>query len=347
MRPDRRPARRASRPRIAALLLAYLALLGWSGTTVLGSTSGPTVSVMCSTIEDLCRAWADDFTARTGIAVSTVRLSTGEALTRLSRPGGAGDFDVWHGGTSFAFETAHERGLLAPYDSPEAAAVPAELRDPGGAWTGVYLGVMGFCSNTAVLERLGAEVPTSWDDLLDPALARQVSAPNPSTSGSGYSLVWATWLREGSRDATIDYLTALDDQVLQYTNSGLSPARVAGRGEAAVALTFSQHCVKAHDEGYGELVVSYPDDGTSYEVGGVALLAGAPHGDEARWYVDFAVSRRAQALGASTHSSQLPTRPDVRADPRLGGDALLLPGTPAQAAAARPALMAAVEEALR
>lgn len=304
--------------------LLYLALMGWSAGVLLGGGARRSISVLCSTIEALCVEWASAFTAESGVGVRMVRLSSGEALARLSRPGGTEDFDVWHGGPSDTYAIARDRGLLAVYRSPETARVPDAYRDPGGSWTGVYVGVLGFCSNRQALERLGAPVPGSWDDLLNPALRGHVSSPNPATSGTGYTIAWTQRVRLGSEDAALGYLAELDRNVLQYTTSGMAPARVAGRGEAAVALTFSQHCVQAVDEGHADLVVSYPREGTGVEVGSVALLAGAASSADARRYVDFAISRRAQELGARPPTAQLPTRDDVAADARLAGMPRLL-----------------------
>lgn len=331
-------ARRRLRVTLAAAAV-YLGLMGWSGGVLGGGVSSRSISVLCSTVEALCLEWAAAFTAESGVRVRVVRLSSGEALARLSRSAGEEAFDVWHGGPSDAYASARDRGLLAPYASPEAAGVPAVHRDPGGAWTGVYIGVLGFCSNQEVLARLGVPVPTSWDDLLSPRLQGQVSLPNPATSGTGYTIAWTQVLRLGGEDAAVAYLERLHRNVLQYTTSGMAPARVAGRGEAAVAVTFAQHCVQTFDEGHRDVVVSYPREGTGAEVGSVALLAGSADSADARRYVDFAVSRRAQQVGALPPRGQLPTREDVTADPRLAVTTPVLASTAEAAAAAKAHLL--------
>lgn len=325
----------------------YVSLLAW-GVTNLANTSGHrSISVLCSSIEDLCRAWADGFTRKSGIDVVVVRLSTGEALARLTRPEGGHEFDVWHGGPADAYVTAAERGLLAAYRSPEAAAVAEQYRDPDGKWTGVYVGVLGFCSNRLVLDRLGLAAPASWDDLLAPQLTNQISAPNPLSSGTGYTTVWTQHVRLGADDKAFDYLKRLDANVLQYTNSGLAPAGIVARGEAAVSITFSQHCLRAIDQGSEQLVVSYPAEGTGFEIGSVAVLQDARDPDAARRYVDYAISTYGQLTGAGAWPAQLPTRADLVADPRLGADANILDYTPQEAAAARERLADLARSELR
>ncbi|MFT3861585.1 ABC transporter substrate-binding protein [Micropruina sp.] len=331
------PRRRRVRSLLALVL--YLSLVAGSLAALLSTAGDRSITVLCSSIEQLCRDWANGFSARTGIEVTMIRLSTGEALTRLSTTEGRREFDVWHGGPADSYVLAAQRGLLAPYRSPEADAVPERYRDPDSHWTGVYLGVLGFCSDTRALQRLGARLPSSWEDLLQPALSRQVSAPNPLRSGTGYTLVFTQRVRLGSDQAALDFLTRLDANVLQYTASGLAPAGIAARGEAAVGIGFTQHCTAAIDGGNSHLVISYPADGTGYEVGSVAVLAGTDDAEAAHRYVDYAVSREGQLAGGGAWAAQLPTRADVPADPRLGADAVLLEYTPQQAAQAREQLL--------
>lgn len=186
---------------------------------------------------------------------------------------------------------AASRGLLTPYVSPEAGAIPAEYRDADGHWTGTYLGVLGFCSNRGLLARLGVPVPESWDDLADPRLHGMVSAPNPVTSGTGYVWLRTQVLRLGQERA-FAFVRDLDANVRQYT------------------------------------------------------LAGARAPAAARSYVDWALSRGAQAGEPGRPVDQLPTRRDVVADPRLGGGRWF-PSDPGEAAQDRDALIERFQREVR
>ena len=54
------------------------------------------------------------------------------------------------------------------YKSPTRNMLKKQFQDSDGYWTGIYMGALGFCSNTNELKRLGLRAPTSWNDLLDP-----------------------------------------------------------------------------------------------------------------------------------------------------------------------------------
>lgn len=64
---------------------------------------------------------------------------------------------------------AKQKGLTTPYQSP-AAAMPEQFRDSEWYLSGIYAGPLAFESNVTQIECYGLEIPTSRQDLLDPAL---------------------------------------------------------------------------------------------------------------------------------------------------------------------------------
>ena len=276
-----------------------------------------TLTVLCTPQEDWCQVMVAAFQEETGIETSYVRLSSGEAVARLSAGASDPEFSVWWGGPADGFVAANEEGLIEPYDSPNAAAIADEQKGPDGIWTGVYVGALGFCSNTQVLGDLGVDVPDSWDDLLDPALEGQVAMAHPASSGTAYTAFYTQVLRLGGEDEAMEYMQELHPNILQYTSSGAAPAEMAGRGEVAVSVVFSHDCVRNIDAGFSDLEVSFPSEGTGYEIGGVALIANAPEPNAAKAWIDWSLTAEAQELGAAEAASfQLPTHPDAAVDER-------------------------------
>jgi iron(III) transport system substrate-binding protein len=257
------------------------------------------------------------FEEQFGVDTDYVRLSSGEALARLRAAASAPEFSVWWGGPADGFVAAGAEDLLEPYVSPNAATIADEQKDPDGVWTGVYVGALGFCSNTGLLEELGVDAPTSWDDLLDPALRGQVAIAHPASSGTAYTALYTQVIRLGGEDQAIEYMTQLHPNILQYTSSGAAPAEMAGRGEVAVSVVFSHDCVRNIDAGFSDLEVSFPEEGTGYEIGGVGLIANAPQPSAAKAWIDWSLEAATQEIGAAEAASfQLPTNPDAAVDER-------------------------------
>ncbi|MBB5874170.1 iron(III) transport system substrate-binding protein [Allocatelliglobosispora scoriae] len=305
---------------IAVTALVALAATGCAREAAAPGTTkdGGVVHVVCGATEDWCAATTKKFTETSGLKADFVRLSSGEALARIKAGKGNAEFDVWYGGPADGFSAANEGGFLEPYVSPNAAKIPAKYKDANGAWTGVYVGALGFCSNTKLLQEKGMEVPKSWADLLNPKLAKDIGIAHPSTSGTAYTALWTqVQLAGGSEDKALDYMRKLHPNVLQYTKSGAAPAQMTARGEVAVGVIFSHDCIATKEAGFPGLEVSFPSEGTGYETGGVALIQGAKNPVSGKKFVDWALTKEAQEVGPTAKAYQFPTNPDAKVSDKV------------------------------
>jgi iron(III) transport system substrate-binding protein len=270
------------------------------------------LEVLCTVEESWCRVMVAAFEDETGIETTFERLGSGEALTALRDSKANPTFSVWWGGSADGYVAAKAEGLLATYKSPNAGSVPAASKDADGAWTGVYAGALGFCSNRAELTKLGLNPPASWQELLNPALKGRVSIAHPATSGTAYTALWTLLtLNRFDEAATFAYLTALNGTVGEYTRSGAAPAGLAGSGTAAVAIVFAHDCAAAIDGGARDLVLTFPREGTGFETGATALIAGAPNPEAGKKWIDWVLTADAQELGVQAKAYQLPLNPEA------------------------------------
>lgn len=276
-----------------------------------------TLNVLCTPQESWCVAMTQAFQAKTGITTKFIRLSSGEALTRLIASKNNPEFDVWTGGPNDSHISGRIQGVLDTYKSPTRKMLKKQFQDSDGYWTGIYMGALGFCSNTNELKRIGLRAPTSWNDLLDPKYKGNIMMAHPGTSGTAYTTLWSQVLRLGSQDAAIAYMKDLNKNILSYTRSGAGPTGPLGRGEVATGLVFSHDCTAAKLRG-NPVVVSFPKEGTGFEIGGIALVKGARNSEAAKAYIDFSLSAEAQNLGpAKAESFQILTNPNGKYDQRM------------------------------
>jgi len=292
-----------------------------------------TLTVLCTPQEDWCVAMTQAFQEETGIETSYVRMSSGESLARIRATQDDPEFSVWWGGPADAFIAAYEEGLIEPYEPELASVLPENAVGEDHSWHGIYMGAIGFCSNVELLEELGVEPPTSWEDLLNPALKSNIAMAHPATSGTAFTTFWtivtlkadeleaeeegAGYDEEGmpteaAIDAAFEYFAQLHQNILQYTRSGAAPGQMAATGQIAVAIIFAHDCVKLQVEGFEDIVVNtFPEEGTGYEIGGMALIKNAPEPEAAKRWIEWALTPEAQAIGATVNSLQLPTNPDT------------------------------------
>ncbi len=267
------------------------------------------LNVLCTPQPEWCEGMKVEFEkAHPDITVNFVRMSSGESLTRLRNERENPQFDIWWGGPVDSFIAAKQEGLLEPYDSPNLAAIkdPNLMKDPDNAWAGIYVGSLGFATNENWLaENPGVEPPRSWDDLLKPEFEGQIMVAHPSSSGTSYTAL-CTILQLKGEEAGWDYLNDYASQVLQFTKSGSAPGRFVGQGEAAVGIVFS-HDIVANIEDGMPLVLTFPEEGTGYEIGGMGIIKDAKHPDAAQKWFDWALEPTTQEMGPKYAAYQAPT----------------------------------------
>jgi iron(III) transport system substrate-binding protein len=292
-----------------AVLLVFSMLLSACQAAATEEVKDTELNVLCTPQEQWCQGMKQEFETKYGITVNYVRLSSGEALARVQAEKDNPTFDIWWGGPIDSFVAAKEAGVLEPYASPNLKNLlkPDLYKDAENYWAGIYVGTLGFATNTDWLAaHPEASAPESWDDLLKPEFKGLVMIAHPSTSGTAYTAI-STVLQIRGEQAGWEYLKKFAGQVSQYTKSGAAPAKFVGQGEAAVAVVFSHDIVNEIDNNKLPLKLTFPKEGTGYEIGGMGILKGAKHPQAAKLWFDWALTPEAQALGPKYAAYQAPT----------------------------------------
>ncbi|HET6948337.1 MAG TPA: ABC transporter substrate-binding protein [bacterium] len=287
---------------VLVVLALIVASLG-----VASAAPGGKVTVLCSPNLAWCDAVKADFPKATGIAFEYIRLSSGEALARLRAERQNPSLDVWFGGTGDPHIVANEEGLTE-FVRPRAwNDLRPEFREAvAGKYIPLYAGILGWAINDRLLKEKNLPVPTSWKDLADPRYRGLIAYPNPSTSGTGYTMV-ATLVQLFGEQQAFDLLKAIHKNVAQYTRSGAAPGELTGRGEVAIGITFIHDAVDQVLKGFP---ISYnaPRDGTGYEIGGLSLVKGTLNRANALAFIEWALTPNAQRIAAEQGQSyQIPS----------------------------------------
>lgn len=261
-------------------------------------------------VEQQALVIAQEFEKDTGIKVNFVRMSGGETLGRIRAEKQSPKASVWYGGPADTFIAAKKEGLLEGYKSPNAAKIPDKFKDSEGYWTGIYQGYLGFVLDRRFFDERSLPIPKTWEDLLKPEFKGQIIAGNPGSSGTAYTILSTLVQLKGEEEA-LKYMAKLHKQVKQYTKAGEAPARSAALGEAAVGITFIHNGIRLIKEGYTNVALSVPEEGTGYEVGAVGIIKGAPEMDAAKIFVDWCLTKKVQELGQKNGSYQFLTNPEA------------------------------------
>ncbi len=205
-----------------------------------------------------------------------------------------------------------EDGLLAEYDSPSAAEIPAEFRDPGHHWTGFAARARVFIVNTKLADP--TQIKSMWD-LFDPKWKGQVALARP-LAGTTNTHMTALYLALGEDEARRYVETAAElaaDGSLNLATGNAHVMRLVREGHAAFGWTDTDDFNVALQGGYPVAAV-YPDRGgvgTLLIPNAVCILESAPHADAARRFVDWILRPEIEAELARSRAAQVPVRASV------------------------------------
>lgn len=229
------------------------------------------------------------FQQQYGVDVTCLDMSSGEALERIRAESENPQGDVLFGTTNLSHVNLAADDLTEPYQGVGWNALPdGPLKDPEGYWTGFYYGVIGFACSPDRLAELGAECPSSWQDLLDPVFEGEIVIASPAASGTAYTVLSGLAELYGV-DEAFEYWAQLDANIAQYTESGSAPGALAAQGEYAVGISFVHDIQVQQDQGL-PVEIGFPEEGSPYEIGGISIIRGAKNADAARAWVDYVFS---------------------------------------------------------
>ena len=248
------------------------------------------LTVYGSCEEEYLAAACKNFEKMYGIKTVYQRLSTSEVYTKIKEENGKPSGDVWFGGTTDPYNEAVADGLLEAYDAKNASHLLKDTyKDPGNNWFGIYKGILGFMVNNEELERLKIEAPKTWDDLTKPEYKGLIMLSNPNTAGTA-KLVINTMVQMKGHDEAMEYFKKLDQNIAQYTKSGSGPSKMVGPGECVIGVGFLHDGIYQILQGYDNIGLVVPEDGTSYEIGATAIFKGAAHPNAAKLWIEYALS---------------------------------------------------------
>jgi iron(III) transport system substrate-binding protein len=277
------------------------------------------LNMLCAPAADWCEAIAAGFTRDTGIRVNMTRKSAGEILAQVTAESQNPRTDVWFGGSAETHITAAQRNLLQTYSSPNMAQLHdwavAAHRMAQQNCVGVSSGAIGIAFNTELMRRKNLPIPRSWEDLLNPAYRGEVQLPNPNSSGTAYTII-AGLVQLWDEDRAFDYLRRLNANVNAYTRSGAAPMQAVARGETALAVSFNMEVASMRQAGF-PIEITYPSEGTSYEVACLSIIRGARNLNQARRFVDWYLTAAAMDIGPRVNQWHVPAHRAAAADPRI------------------------------
>lgn len=289
---------------LCALLVLLCACGDAGGEAMLGFAppEDMRLTVYTSHKEEVYGPIIKEFQERTGIWVRVVTGGTGELLDQIESERGEPRCDVMFGGGVESL-SAYADCFEVPEGSADSLLRPG-LHRPGDTFLPFSSLPIVLIYNTKLVSP--GEL-SGWADLLDSRWQGRIAFADPSVSGSSYTAA-ITMLQALGGDRW-ENLTRFSDNLADrlLPSSGDVIASVAA-GDLAVGVTLEETALQRKAQG-ADIAIVYPAEGTSILPDGTALVAGAPHRDNALRFLDFVQSADVQNLVVSRFA-----RRTVRAD---------------------------------
>lgn len=235
----------------------------------------------------------DAFGADTGVKGQYTRISSSKFVATVMTEAQAGKLlaDVVQAPLP-VLELLKDKGILAPYRSPEAAGYPDWSR-PDDTIQLFGVEYVSYLYNKNQVKE--AEAPRRYEDLADPKWKNRIVMADPATHSSTIS--WLVGLKEKVFRSETDWMAFVKalaaNQPMFVASFGPTPAPVES-GEKALAISMPKYIVTK-----APAPLAWAPRGGQPLLGtprAMAITAKAPHPAAARAFMDYWLGKKAAAL---------------------------------------------------
>jgi len=199
---------------------------------------------------------------------------------RAGKPG----FDIAEGNRGVQLIMKSE-GLFQKFVPPASEKFPAQYKEKDGLITPWRVLPISILYNTELVK--AADLPKTFDDLLNPKWSGKISIPDPTRHTTTAQFLWNLEKIMGAK--WLDYVKALAKQKPIMVESLAPVTTTIIKGEAAVGITYIKYIKQ-----YKGPVNYIPMDKYLTDPNYLSLSAKAAHPNAARLYIDFACSPEGQ-----------------------------------------------------
>jgi len=248
------------------------------------------------------------FTKESGIRVLPV-FDTEEAKTlglvhRLIAEKDHAQADVFWSGDCARSALLKKKGVLEAYRAPTADEIASQWRDPDNTWTGFGVRARVIVYNTKSVK----EPPKTVAELADPKWKGKIAVANPLFGTTAAHV--AALAQTRGEEAALKLFAALRENEARFVGGNSHVRDLVARGDCLAGLTDTDDVWIGKQRG-DPIEMVYPDQesgGTLLIPNSAALIQGAPHGANARRFLDWLLRTETEALLEKGPSRQIPVR---------------------------------------
>lgn len=275
------------------------------------------LQVYSSQHQNLTRAWADAFTAQTGVPVQIRQGQDASMGHQIVAEGESSPADVFLTENSPAMTLVERAGLLTPIDAATRRQVPKEAVPSSGAWTGIAARSTVLVHNTAAL--VEQDLPASLMDLSRPEWKDRWAC---AAGGADFQSIVAGMLASQGEARTSSWLDGLKSNARILQNN-IATMKAVNAGELACGVIFHYYWYRdqaATKEGSRNTALHYfgnQDPGAFVSLSGGGVLASAAKADQAQQFLAFVTGKAGQQVLVDSGSMEYAVGTGIASDRAL------------------------------
>jgi iron(III) transport system substrate-binding protein len=204
-------------------------------------------------------------------------------------------------GFGFIHYELGQQKLLAKYESSERQNYSAQFKDREGLWTNVFPIVHTIAYHSKMTPP--AELPARYTDLLLPKWKGKFGM------NANNIMFLAAMMSHFGKSEGMDFLQKLAAQAPQVRGGGTLLATLVAAGEFPIAFSINENNVETFKQKGAPIDWLRLADPLYGELVPIGVMAGAPHPNAARLFVDYVLSKEGQELFRNL--GKVPARGDV------------------------------------
>lgn len=280
--------------KLSVIVLVMISMIHLCGCT-LENSGKKEITVYTAVDQIYAEQVFEDFEKETGIKVNAVydleaNKTTG-LTNRLIAEKEKPVCDVYWNNEFTQTMLLQDEGLLQPYVSPAAADIPDAYKDAEGYWTAFGGRARVLLVNTELLEE--SEYPDSIYDLISDQYEPKDIAIAYPMFGTTRTQAAAVYAAVGAEEGKMIF-SKLAERGVQVVDGNSVTRDMAAAGQVAVGYTDTDDAKGAIEDGK-PVVMVFADQGegqmgTLITPNTTAMIAGAPHEESAKIFIDYIVS---------------------------------------------------------
>jgi iron(III) transport system substrate-binding protein len=275
------------------------------------------ITVYTSQHASLTQAWADAYTAETGVSVAIRKGTDILMANQIIQEGLNSPADIFLTENSPAMVMVEQAGFFSPVNAETLAMIPEQFRPASGMWTGIAARTTLFVYNKDMLAE--ADLPKTMVDLAKPEWeGRWGAAP----AGADFQAIVSALLQLKGSEETANFLAGLRKNALVYRGN-FEAMRGANVGEVAGSLIYNYYYY-GDQGGTGESsdklglhFFGNEDPGAFVSISGGGVLKASDNPEAAQAFLAFVTGPRGQAILRDGTSYEYAIGSGIEANPAL------------------------------